>query len=400
MRRRLEALGSPEVGGTPGGGVSRPALSDADRRARDLLGEFFTELGLAARIDDLGTMYGRRAGTDPDLAPVLLGSHLDTVVPGGPFDGILGVVAALEVVSLLDGAGISTRHPIDVVNWTAEEGARFAPAMLASGAVAGVHDAEYVRSRTDADGLAFGAELERIGYLGLEANRPVRIHAAFELHIEQGVVLDEAGESVGIVEGIDAVRWYRVTVTGRGEHAGGLPVRSRREAVVAAARMVVTAREHAVSTQGLKVTVGIVNTHPGSVNVVPHTVDFTLDVRSVRDGLLDESAGALSAAFEAIAAAEGVEVSVEQIWRLRPTRFDAGLIGVLDEARTRLGHPGRRMSGGIGHDTTHLARVTRAAMVFTPTVGGLSHCEEESSPWDAIGRAVQVLAHGVLATAE
>jgi N-carbamoyl-L-amino-acid hydrolase len=234
-------------------------------------------------------MYGRREGLDSGAAPVLVGSHLDTVSPGGRFDGILGVVAALEVVSLLEEAGVQTRRPVDVVNWTAEEGARFAPAMLASGAVAGVHDTELVYSRRDAAGLTFGAELERIGYRGGPEHRPQQIHASLEVHIEQGTVLEDSGDAVGIVEGIAPVRWHQVTVRGGGEHAGGPGLRHRRDAAVAAARMILEARDLALAADDFKTTVGIITAQPGSTNVVPHTVRFSLDVRAATDERLDEA---------------------------------------------------------------------------------------------------------------
>ena len=393
MQRRLAALSAPEVGATAKGGVDRPALSDADKAARDLLRDLMEELGLAVRVDDLGSMYGRRQGHDPDAAPVLVGSHLDTVSPGGRFDGILGVVAALEVVSLLEEAGARTRRPIDVVNWTAEEGARFAPAMLASGAVAGVHQAEFVYSRTDAAGLTFGAELERIGYRGAREHRPPQIHASLEVHIEQGTVLDESGDAVGIVEGIAPVRWHQVTVRGRGEHAGGPGLRHRRDAGVAAARMMVQARDLALAADDFKTTVGIIAAHPSSTNVVPHTVEFSLDVRAATDARLDEAVRLVTAGFAGLAAEEGVEVVVEETWRLPPTEFDPGLRDLIQATAARLGHRSRRLVGGIGHDSMYLAGVTRAAMIFTPTVGGLSHCEDEDSPWEDITKAVEVLAH-------
>ena len=393
MQRRLAALSAPEVGGTANGGVDRPALSDADKAARDLLRALMEELGLAVRVDDLGSMYGRREGLDSGAAPVVVGSHLDTVSPGGRFDGILGVVAALEVVSLLEEAGVQTRRPVDVVNWTAEEGARFAPAMLASGAVAGVHHTEFVYSRRDATGLTFGAELERIGYRGGPEHRPQQIHASLEVHIEQGTVLEDSGDAVGIVEGIAPVRWHQVTVRGRGEHAGGPGLRHRRDAGVAAARMILEARDLALAADDFKTTVGIITAQPGSTNVVPHTVRFSLDVRAATDERLDEAVRLVTAGFAGIAADEGVEVAVDETWRLPPTEFDPGLRDLLQATAARLGHRSRRLLGGIGHDSMYLARVTRAAMIFTPTVGGLSHCEQEDSPWEDITKAVQVLAH-------
>jgi N-carbamoyl-L-amino-acid hydrolase len=392
MQRRLAALSASEVGGTANGGVDRPALSDADRAARELLSALMEELGLAVRVDDLGSMYGRREGRDAGAAAVLVGSHLDTVSPGGRFDGILGVVAALEVVSLLDEAGVRTQRPVDVVNWTAEEGARFTPAMLASGAVAGVHGTEFVHSRRDAAGRSFGEELERIGYRGSREHRPQEIHASLEVHIEQGTVLEDGGDSVGIVEGIAPVRWHQVAVRGRGEHAGGPGLRHRRDAGVAAARMIVAARDLALAADDFKTTVGIIAAQPGSTNVVPHTVRFSLDVRAATDERLDDAVRSVTDAFAGIAADEGVEGVVDETWRLPPTEFDPGLRERIEATATRLGYRSRRLLGGIGHDSMHLARITRAAMIFTPTVGGLSHCEEEDAPWEDITKAVEVLA--------
>ncbi|MDP9374696.1 MAG: hydantoinase/carbamoylase family amidase, partial [Chloroflexota bacterium] len=220
MRRRLAALTTPELGGTPAGGMSRLALSDADRAARDLFVGWLREGGLTPRVDDFGNIYGRRAGRDPDAPPVLVGSHLDTVPGGGRFDGILGVVAALEVASVLDDAGVTTRRPIDIVNWTNEEGARFTPAMLASGGATRVFARDWVYARADREGRRFGDELARIGYRGEEGARPRAIAASLELHIEQGPVLEAGGESVGVVEGIVGIGWYTITVRGLSAHAG------------------------------------------------------------------------------------------------------------------------------------------------------------------------------------
>jgi beta-ureidopropionase / N-carbamoyl-L-amino-acid hydrolase len=399
MQHRLAALSAPEVGGTANDGVDRPALSDADKAARDLLWALMEELGLAVRVDDLGSMYGRRGGRDSGAAPVLVGSHLDTVSPGGRFDGILGVVAALEVVSLLEEAGAPTRRPVEVVNWTAEEGARFAPAMLASGAVAGVHNRDFVYARADAVGRTFGEELERIGYRGGQEHRPQKIHASLEVHIEQGTVLEDNGDSVGVVEGIAPVRWHQVTVRGRGEHAGGPGLRHRRDAGVAAARMMVEARDLALAADDFKTTVGSITAQPGSTNVVPHTVRFSLDVRAATDERLDDAVRLVTEAFAGIATHEGVEVVVDETWRLPPTEFDPDLRDLIEATAARLGHRSRRLLGGIGHDSMYLAQITRAALIFTPTVGGLSHCEQEDSPWQDITKAVEVLAHVTAETA-
>ncbi len=391
MQRTLEALSSADVGGTPGGGVDRPALSDADRAVRDRFASMLDDLGLEVRVDEVGSMYGRRAGSDPDAAPVLVGSHLDTVSPGGRFDGILGVVAALEAVRLLQEHGVRTRRPIDVVNWTGEEGARFAPAMLASGVIAGEYGADFVHSRTDNEGRRFGDELTRIGYLGNAESRPSRIHASLEVHIEQGTQLEEQDVPVGVVSGVDPVRWYQVTVVGRGEHAGGPGQRDRRDSVVAASRMIVAARDLAVAEDRFKATVGIISAAPGSTNVVANTTTFSLDLRARSDTELDAAIDAVQAEFDRIAGEEKVSVEVAQTWRLQATAFDPALRSQLLQAAADDGVEAVEVSGSIGHDSLHLSKVTRSAMLFTLTVGGLSHCEEEDTPWEAAEQAVAVL---------
>jgi N-carbamoyl-L-amino-acid hydrolase len=391
MRRTLAALSDAEVGGTPRGGVDRPALSDADKKVRDRFARMLEDLDLRVRVDEVGSMYGRRASSEPEAEPVLIGSHLDTVSPGGRFDGILGVVAALEAVQLLNEHAVRTRRPIDVVNWTAEEGARFPPALLASGVVAGLYDADFVYARTDAQGRTFGEELARIGYLGDPDSRPTAIHASLELHIEQGTQLEHAGVPVGVVAGIEPVRWYQVTVTGRGEHAGGPGPRDRHDSAVAASRMIVAARDLAVAEERFKATIGIISARPGSTNVVPNTTSFSLDLRARTDAQLDEAIASLRQAFGRIAEDERVDVDLEDTWQLAATTFDPGLRSRLLQAAESLGVSATELTGGIGHDSLQLSKVTRAAMVFTPTVNGLSHCEEEDSPWDAAVDAVKIL---------
>ena len=392
MQRRLAALTTPELGGTPAGGMSRLALSDTDRAARDLLIAWLRELGLATRFDDFGNIYGRRAGREPDLAPVLVGSHLDTVPGGGRFDGILGVVAALEVVSALNDAGVATRRPIEVVDWTNEEGARFTPAMLASGGALGVFERDWVYARADRQGRTFGDELARIGYLGEEAARVGKIATSFELHIEQGPVLEAGGESVGIVEGVVGIRWCRVTVRGQSAHAGPTPMALRRDALVAASRMVVAARDHARAQGGHNATVGSLIPDPGVVNVIPPVVTFSLDLRSQDGSLLDRLTGQdLPALFGAIAAEERVECTLAVEWAVPPTPFDAATRDRAEAICRERGYSARRLWAGAGHDSQYIARVAPAMMLFTPTTGGLSHCETEDAPWADIAKATDVL---------
>ncbi len=392
MQRRLDALTTPALGGTPAGGMNRLALTDADRDARDLFVAWLREEQLDPRVDDFGNIYGRRAGSAPALPPVLIGSHLDTVPGGGRFDGILGIVAALEVVSALNAAGRETRHPIEIVNWTNEEGARFTPAMLASGAVTGVFAREWVYARTDRQGRSFGDELARIGYRGDESARLGPIAASLELHIEQGPILEAGGESVGIVEGVVGIRWCRVTVRGQSAHAGPTPMTARRDAMVAAARMVVAARDLARARGDFNATVGDLTPTPGVVNVIPPVVTFSLDLRGRDDTTLEAVvADDLRKRLDHIAAEEGVRYDLAVEWSVSPTPFAPAIKDRAEALCRARGYSVRRLWAGAGHDSQYLARVAPAAMLFTPTIGGLSHCETEDAPWPDIAKAADTL---------
>lgn len=392
MQRRLAALTTPALGGTPAGGMSRLALTDTDRDARDLFVTWLREERLEPRVDDFGNIYGRRVGTDPTLPPVLVGSHLDTVPGGGRFDGIVGIVAALEVVSVLNEAGIATQHPLDIVNWTNEEGARFTPAMLASGAVTGVFTREWVYARTDRQGLTFGNELARIGYLGEESARPTVIAASLELHIEQGPILEAGGESVGIVEGVVGIRWCTVIVRGQSAHAGPTPMDVRHDAMVAAARMVVAARDLALGRGDINATVGSLTPEPGVINVIPPTVTFSLDLRGRVDTTLETVINDdLRERFDAIAREEGVTYDLTVDWSVPPTPFAAPIKDRAEALCRERGYSARRLWAGAGHDSQYLAQVTQAAMIFTPTIGGLSHCETEDAPWPDIAKATDIM---------
>jgi len=388
----LDRLSSADVGGTEAGGVSRPAASAADGAARDRFAGFCRDLGLTVRVDDGGSMYAVREGTDADALPVVIGSHLDTVVPGGRFDGILGIASALETVAMLNDAGIRTRRPIVVVNWTGEEGARFPPAMLGSGLVTGVWDADYVHSRTDAEGNTLGDELAAIGYLGTAEHRLGDFFASLEVHIEQGTQLEEADADVGIVPAIEPVRWCTVRVNGRGGHAGGPGPLGRTEALVAAARMVVAARDDAVAAGDFKTTVGRIGVEPGSNNVIPHVATFALDVRSADDERVDARVAHLAGRFAEIADEEGVEVVVEQNWAMTSAPFDARIRGLLSAVATAQGVSWRETRGHIGHDSLYLAAKGPTAMLFTRTQGGVSHAESEFAPWSSIVATVGVFA--------
>lgn len=383
------------VGGTPEGGVRRLALSDEDRRARDLLVRWLEEAGCVVRIDDLGTIYGRRPGTDPRAAPFVCGSHLDTVPTGGRFDGALGVLAALEVVRTLNDAGITTRAPIEVVSWTNEEGARFAPAMLASGVVCGPLTRDEAYAARDAEGLSFEAELTRIGYQGDAAHRLRDAAAYLELHVEQGPVLERAGVQVGVVEGIDGISWSRVEVVGRAAHAGPTPLEDRQDALLSAARIILALRAFAERTPGARATVGRLEVVPNTVNVVPGAVRFTVDLRARETVILEAGLAVLSEAAAAAARSEGVSVRAEEFWRSPPTAFSPRVVDVVEWAARARAYSTMRLWAGAGHDAKYVAERFPAAMIFVPSAGGVSHHEDEWTSPEDCGRGAAVLLDAV-----
>jgi beta-ureidopropionase / N-carbamoyl-L-amino-acid hydrolase len=399
LRQTLEAFSCEDVGGTPRGGVSRPAASDTDRAVRDRFATMARDLGLTVRVDDVGNMYARRSGSRVGAEPVLIGSHLDTVVPGGRFDGILGVSVALETVALLNDTAIETLRPLEVVNWTGEEGARFPPAMLGSGVVCGAWDVDYAHSRKDAAGTTLSDELSRIGYLGDRSHRAGTFFASLEAHIEQGTQLEEADADIGVVSSIQPVRWCAVQVTGRSGHAGGPGPAGRVDAMVAAARMVSAARDASLEATDFTTTVGTMTVEPGANNVIPHTVTFNLDIRSRDDDTLGRRLARVTTLFEQIARQEGVAVGVEPTWVMSGPPFESHVRQLLGRMADKRGVRWSQVRGHIGHDSLHLSSMGPAGMIFTRTRNGLSHCEEEFAPWESVLATAGVYANAALALA-
>jgi N-carbamoyl-L-amino-acid hydrolase len=396
---RLQAslLEMARIGATPGGGVSRVALTDADREGRDLFARWAREAGLELSVDEMGSMFGRRRGKDPALSPVLFGSHLDSVPQGGRFDGTLGVLAALEVVRTLNDQGIETAHPLEIVNFTNEEGARFQPAMLASGVMAGTFSLEFAYAREDRAGLRFGDELARIGYRGRIPCAPRPIHAYVEYHIEQGPVLERDGLAVGAVIGILGIAWARVTIEGERDHAGPTPMPMRRDALVAAARVVTAVRDLALRFGGdMVTTVGCLDVEPNVINVIPGKVVLTVDIRDSAEETIEKAVRAIEEEIARIAEGEGVRARLETIWRIPPTHFSPEVIGAVEEACRALGYPYRTLMAGAGHDAKYMNDITRTGMIFIRTKNGKSHCEEESAIWEDVEQGANVLLHTVL----
>ena len=391
-----------EIGATPKGGVNRQTLTDEDRRGRDLFRKWCEEAGLQVSVDRMGSMFARRPGSDDRQPPVMLGSHLDSQPTGGKFDGALGVLAALEVVRTLNDRGIATTAPLEVVNWTNEEGCRFPPAMIASGVFAGVFDLDYGLSRRDHAGRTIGEELQRIGYAGEHpvGGRPVG--ALFELHIEQGPILEAEGRRIGIVTGAQGTRWYDCAVSGAETHAGPAPMESRQDALRAAAAMLEEiyqiAHRHAPSGRA---TIGEFQAFPGSRNTVPGRVGFTVDLRHPDGNTMDAMDHALREVFERARgrAAGRLEFQLEEIWYAPPVAFDPECIEAVRQAAARLGLSAREIVSGAGHDAVYMARAVPTAMIFVPCRDGISHAEVEYASPEACTDGANVLLHAVLARA-
>ena len=372
------------IGATEKGGVCRLALTDLDREGRDLFVRWCEEAGCSVTVDEVGNIFARRAGRDPDRPPVMTGSHLDSQPTGGKFDGAYGVLAGLELVRTLNDYGYETDAPIEVVAWTNEEGSRFAPAMMASGAFGGVFERDFVLSRTDPEGRTFGEELARIGYAGKEPVGDHAVGAYLEAHIEQGPILEAEKKTVGVVTGAQGQRWYEITVTGMEAHAGPTPMRRRRDALVGAARMV-----DAVNRIGLAhrpnacSTVGMLDVSPNSRNTIPGRVFFTVDFRHPVEETLARMDADLRAACESIAREGGLDLDLRQIWHFPATPFNEACVAAVRAAAEEGGFEHMDIVSGAGHDACYVARVAPTGMIFVPCEDGISHNEiENATPGD------------------
>jgi N-carbamoyl-L-amino-acid hydrolase len=389
LEQTIEELG--RVGATERGGLTRLALSDEDRRGRDLVVGWMRQAGLRVTVDQMGNIFGERPG-QPGQPPVMMGSHLDSVPTGGKYDGQLGVLCALETIRTLNDHRVHTRHPVTLVIFTNEEGARFQPAMLASGVMAGKIALEDAYNARDQDGLRLVDELERIGYLGAEPCVPRPLRAYLELHIEQGPVLEEEGLSVGVVEGIVAIAWSRLTIDGVQDHAGPTPMRIRHDALVAAAEVVAGVRGIARELGGdLVTTVGHLTVAPNIVNAIPGRVALSIDMRDPDDATLDRARPMLDRVVREACAREGVTYRLEHYWRVPYTPFDREVVDAVERAARAAGARHRRIRSGAGHDAQYMATIGPAGMVFVPSRDGRSHCEAEFTPMDDIEHGANTL---------
>ena len=389
-----------KIGPGVAGGNDRQTLTDEDAEGRRLFARWCDEAGLSMGIDAMGTMFARREGTDPDALPVYVGSHLDTQPTGGKYDGVLGVLGGLEIVRRLNDLGVRTKRPIVVANFTNEEGTRFAPAMVASGVFAGVHALDWAHDRTDAKGVRLGDELERVGYLGEEEVGARKMHAFFELHIEQGPILEAEGHAIGVVTHGQGLKWLEVRLTGKEAHTGSTPMPMRVNAGLGMARMTVLVDEIALSHAPLAVgAIGQCDVHPNSRNIIPGRVVFTVDFRHPDKAVIDDMEARFRDGAKAIADEIGLGMEIEQVGGFDPVTFDETCVAAVRDAAERLGHSHRDLVSGAGHDACWINRVAPTAMVMCPCVDGLSHNEaEEISPeWAAAG--ADVLFHAVVETA-
>ncbi len=387
------------IGATAKGGICRLTLTDLDRQVRDWFVAACRDAGCTVTVDDMGNIFARRPGRDPSLPPVAIGSHLDTQPTGGKYDGVIGVLSGLEVLRTLNDLNIETEAPIEVIDWTNEEGSRFAPAMLCSGVFAGVFDRAFADSRTDREGKRFGDELDRIGYRGTEPSGQRKLGAHFELHIEQGPILEAEDKTIGIVTGVQGMRWFEVNVTGAEGHAGSTPMPLRQDALLAASRMVAAvqavALAHAPSAVG---TVGLIESHPNSRNVIPGSVFFTVDFRHPDDTVVAAMERELREEVDRIASEGRVHAAVERVWDSPAVHFNEDCIGAVARAAEALGYPARRIVSGPGHDSAYVARVAPTSMVFVPCRNGLSHNEEEHAEQAHVIAGANVLLRAVLET--
>jgi beta-ureidopropionase / N-carbamoyl-L-amino-acid hydrolase len=390
-------MDTAHIGATAKGGICRLTLTDLDRQVRDWFKAQCEALGCTVSVDEVGNMFALRPGRRSDVAPIALGSHLDTQPTGGKFDGVLGVLGGLEALRTLHDLGYETNAPLLLVNWTNEEGSRFAPAMLGSGVFAGVFDRAYADSREDRQGVRFGDALDAIGYRGRQRAGAQPMSAMFELHIEQGPILEAEHKMIGIVEGVQGMRWYDVNITGRESHTGSTPMRLRHNALLAGAEIVRAVDAIAKAQPNAVGTVGLIEVKPNSRNVIPGEAFLTVDFRHPQEQTLELMEAALMQAAGKAAEETGTTVDCKRIWRSEPVVFDPACVTCVKEGAAEAGLPARAMISGPGHDAAYIARIAPTAMIFVPCKDGISHNEAESTTFDECAAGAQVLLNAVLA---
>ena len=386
-----------QIGGTPKGGVCRLALTELDKQGRDLVVTWAQELGMTVVIDKIGNVFMRRAGRHKGLAPIMTGSHIDTQPTGGKFDGNYGVLAGLEVVRTLNDHGIETEAPIEVAFWTNEEGSRFVPVMMGSGVFANAFSLEHAYAATDTQGNTVKSELARIGYLGDQEPGEHPIGAYFETHIEQGPVLEDNNVTIGVVQGVLGIRWFDCSVTGMEAHTGPTPMALRKDALQVATQLmqevVACALRHGPHGRG---TVGMVQVHPNSRNVIPGRVKFSMDMRNATDALVDQQVAEVKALAAKISANTGMAIEIELVSSYAAISFHGECIDAVARASQQLGYSSMPVVSGAGHDAIYMARLAPSGMIFIPCKDGISHNEVEDALPAHITAGCNVLLHAML----
>ena len=390
-----------KIGPGVAGGNNRQTLTDDDAKGRDLFKSWCEKEGLAMGLDTMGNMFARREGTDPNALPVMVGSHLDTQPTGGKYDGVLGVLGGLEIIRTLNDLDIKTKHPIEIVNWTNEEGTRFAPPMLSSGVFANMHTEEWAYNREDSEGKKFGDELKRIGWRGEEPVGERKLHAFYELHIEQGPILEDENVDIGVVTHGQGLNWLQVTLVGKESHTGSTPMPKRVNAGLGMARITQLVDEIALSHAPHAVgAIGHIDVYPNSRNIIPGKVVFTVDFRHPNKEVIQDMEDRMRKGAADIAEKIGLTMDIEKVGNFDPVEFDKDCVEKVRDAAKTLGYSHMNIVSGAGHDACWINRVAPTAMIMCPCVDGLSHneAEEITKEWSTAG--ADVLFHAVVNTAE
>ena len=390
-----------KIGPGVAGGNNRQTLTDDDAKGRELFKSWCEKEGLAMGLDTMGNMFARREGTDPNALPVMVGSHLDTQPTGGKYDGVLGVLGGLEIIRTLNDLDIKTKHPIEIVNWTNEEGTRFAPPMLSSGVFASMHTEEWAYNREDSEGKKFGDELKRIGWRGEEPVGERKLHAFYELHIEQGPILEDENVDIGVVTHGQGLNWLQVTLVGKESHTGSTPMPKRVNAGLGMARITQLVDEIALSHAPHAVgAIGHMDVYPNSRNIIPGKVVFTVDFRHPNKEVIQDMEDRMRKGAADIAEKIGLTMDIEKVGNFDPVEFDKDCVEKVRDAAKTLGYSHMNIVSGAGHDACWINRVAPTAMIMCPCVDGLSHneAEEITKEWSTAG--ADVLFHAVVNTAE
>ena len=388
-----------KIGPGQRGGSCRLALTDSDIKGRNLFRKWAGEVGCTFRLDTMGNLFARRNGKNPDAPPVVAGSHLDTQPSGGRFDGILGVLGALEVVRSLSENCIETESPIEIAVWTNEEGARFPPAMMGSGVFAGIFEQTEIYAHQDPEGITVEDELRRTKQLGGTPCKTFPIRAYYELHIEQGPILEAENTKIGVVTGGQGAYWTHITLHGQGSHAGTTPMKYRKDPVMGASRIITELREIVRQHSGAVGTVGRLETHPASINSIPGQVFFTVDTRHPNEEILQQINENLKKLVKSVCSEEGLESDFSNIWKSPTVHFHEECISKVRKAAESLGYSHRDIVSGAGHDACHVSHIAPTGMIFIPCEGGISHDESENTSPEHVSAGADVLLNSVVANA-